>query len=323
MGRACGTVLICLRALRAGRRRDRFIPAVGGGAVKLRWPIVLLVLSAAAACGRARQEGPDERLTVMASILPLADFVRQIGGERVRVDVLVEPGASPHTFELVPSQLRAASKARLLVLNGVGLEYWAERLISAAGNPRLIVVDTSEGLPIIAGDADEPGGNPHIWLSPRNAMHQVRKIRDALMRCDPGGAPTYEANSARYLDLLEMLDREIAREAAGFTHREFVAFHAAWAYFARDYGLKEAGVIERRPGQEPSPEDIAAIVRLVRSSGARAIFAEPQFSAKIAEAIAEEAGARVLFLNPLGIPPDYGYLDTMRYNLRQIAEALR
>jgi zinc transport system substrate-binding protein len=285
--------------------------------------IPLLLLSLAAGCSRSPSAGPDGRFPVIASILPLADFVREVGGDRVRVEVLVQPGASPHTYELVPSQLQAASRARLLVLNDVGLEFWADQLISAAANPRLTVVNASEGLSVIAGDPDEPGGNPHVWLSPRNAMHQVRVIRDALIKSDPDGSQIYQSNAARYLDRLDALDHEIRKEAATFAHRKFVAFHAAWAYFARDYGLEEAGVIERRPGQEPSPEDIASIVQLVRSIHARAIFAEPQFSPKAAEAIAEEAGAQVLLLNPLGLPPDYRYLELMRYNLHEIAKALK
>jgi zinc transport system substrate-binding protein len=283
----------------------------------------LLLSLAAGNCGRPPVENPDGRFSVIASILPLADFAREIGGDRVRVEVLVQPGASPHTYELVPSQLQAASRARLLVLNDIGLEFWRDGLISAADNPRLTVVNASEGLSIIAGDDDEPGGNPHVWLSPRNAMHQVRMIRDALVKSDPDGSQIYQSNATKYLGQLDTLDHEIRKEVGTFAHRKFVAFHAAWAYFARDYGLEEADVIERRPGQEPSPEDIASIVQLVRSIHAQAIFAEPQFSPKAVEVIAEEAGAQVLFLNPLGLPPDYKYLDLMRYNLQEFAKALK
>jgi ABC-type Zn uptake system ZnuABC Zn-binding protein ZnuA len=276
------------------------------------------------ACSRAPEKSPaGERTLALASILPLADFTRQVGGDRVTVEALVPPGASPHTYELLPSQLRSLSRARLLVLNGVGLEFWADRVVSAADNPNLLVVRTSDGLSIIEGDPDEPGGNPHVWLSPRCAMHQVRMIRDGLIKADPAGTAAYEANARDYLHQLSLLDEEIRGEVATFSSRRFIAFHAAWAYFARDYGLDEAGVIEHRPGQEPSPEKIASIVRTVRSIRARAIFAEPQFSPKAAEAIAEETGTRVLFLNPLGSPPDYRYLEMMRANLKVMAEALK
>ena len=142
-----------------------------------------------AACGRQAEYGKqDTRLPVVASILPLADFARQVGGDHVQVEVLVPAGASPHTYELTPAQLKAVTRARVLVLNGVGLEFWADKVISSADNPNLIVVTASEGMKIISGDADEPGGNPHTWLSPRKAMIQVEKIREAFTRADPAGA---------------------------------------------------------------------------------------------------------------------------------------
>lgn len=271
----------------------------------------------------ARGADAGGRLLVAASILPLADFARQVGGERTEVETLVPPGASPHTYELTPAQLKLVGRARVLVLNGVGLEFWADKMISAAHNPKLIVVRTAEGLIILGGDADEPGGNPHVWLSPVNAIHQVAMIRDALIRADPAGTDTYRANAARYSDELRALDREIRDSVARFSQRKFITFHAAWAYFARDYGLEQAAVIERAPGREPSPAEIAGIIRTAKAIGAKAIFAEPQFSPKAAQVIAEESGAKVLLLNALGQPPSYSYLDLMHYNLAQLNKALR
>jgi ABC-type Zn uptake system ZnuABC Zn-binding protein ZnuA len=154
-------------------------------------------------------------------------------------------------------------------------------------------------------------------------MHQVEMIRDALIDADAEGEPVYRANADRYLGELAALDGEIRETAAGFSGCQFIAFHSAWVYFARDYGLEQAAVVERTPGAEPSPAEIVEIVKTARAIGAKAIFAEPQFSPKAAEVIAEESGAQVLFLNPLGLPPDYHYLDLMRYNLGEMAKALK
>jgi zinc transport system substrate-binding protein len=271
----------------------------------------------------ARGADAGNKLLVAASILPLADFARQVGGDRTDVETLVPPGASPHTYELTPAQLELVSHARVLVLIGVGLEFWADKMISAAHNPQLFVVRTAEGLNILASDADDPGGNPHVWLSPVNAIHQVDMIRDALMRTDPAGSDTYRANAARYIGELRALDKEIRSTVATFSQRKFIAFHAAWVYFARDYGLQEVAVVESTPGREPSPADIAGIIRTAKAIGAKAIFAEPQFSQKAAQVIAEESGAKVLLLNALGQPPSYRYLDLMQYNLAQMSRALR
>jgi zinc transport system substrate-binding protein len=274
-------------------------------------------------CGGPGEVNQDTRMQVVASILPLADFARQVGGDRVRVEVLVPAGASPHTYELTPAQLKAVSRAGVLILNGVGLEFWADSVISAAGNPKLAVVTASQGIKILAGDEDSPGGNPHTWLSPKNAMLQVEMIRAAFAKADPVNTEIYRGNADRFQQKLRDLDQDIRNAVAGFSSRRFISFHSAWPYFAVDYGLEEAATVESRPGQEPSPAEVADIVRKIKEIKARAIFAEPQFSAKAAEAIAGECGARVLMLNPLGQPPDYTYLETMRYNLNQMSQALR
>lgn len=271
-----------------------------------------------------------EQLVVAASIAPLADFVRHVGGERVEVITLVPPGASPHTYELKPSQVVSVARARLLVLNGAGLEYWADKLVNAADNPRLEVVDTSEGLPLIdSGDDDdhkhgEHGGNPHVWLDVRQAMIQVQRIRNALGRIDPDRSEEYQTNAARYLATLETLDREIAHETAGWRTKDFIAFHPAWIYFARRYGLTQAAVVEASPGREPSPVEIARVVETVKRLKAGAVFAEAQFSPKAAEAIARESGVRVILLDPLGAEqPDFDYAALLRQNVARMGEVMR
>ncbi len=287
--------------------------------------IALLGIVTLSSCA-PQPSAPSDKVLVAASIAPLADFVRQVGGDRVEVELLVPPGASPHTYELRPSQLRMLSRAHLLVLNGVGLEYWSDKVVEASGNPDLLVVDTSVGLEILAAgehEGHQAVGNPHVWLSPLNAIHQVERIRDALSQVDPDGAAVYGANAERYIAELRGLHAEFLRRSDAFSRRQIVTFHAAWEYFARDYGLEVAAVVETTPGREPSPADIAVVVETVKRIGARAIFAEPQFSPKAAEVIAAESGAQVLFLNPLGFPPDYSYLEMMRANFREIEQALK
>ena len=288
------------------------------------WLWLMSVVVSACAGGVEPSPTADGWLLVAASIAPLADFACQVGDDRVQVITLVPPGASPHTYELTPSQVEQVAMAHLLVLNGVGLEYWADKLAQSADNPNLIVVDTSQGIEVLAGTAGGPGGNPHIWLDPENAIVQVGHIRDALIRADPTHADDYRANAERYIAELQALDQEIANEVATWSNRQFIAFHPAWVYFARRYGLVQAAVIEESPGREPSPADMMQIVDTAKRIGAKAIFAEPQFSPKTARTIAEESGAQVLFLDPLGSSlDDPSYLSLMRYNVAQMAKALR
>ena len=259
---------------------------------------------------------------VAVSIEPLADFVRQVGAADVDIVTLVPPGASPHTYELKPSQVAQVSRARLLILIGAGLEYWADNLVKAVASPDLQVIDTSKGIPLIG--AGRAGANPHIWLDVRQAMIQVKAIEAGLIQVDAARVEAYRSRAASYLNKLASLDEEISREVKSWKSKEFIAFHPAWVYFARRYGLKQAAVIEQSPGREPSPAALARIVETAKRIGARAIFAEPQFSSKAADTIAQETRARVLFLDPLGSSlSDRSYISMMRYNVAQIAKALK
>jgi len=270
---------------------------------------------------------------VAASILPLADFVRQVGGPEVEVELLVPPGASVHTYEPTPAQVEFLARARLLVINGVELEFWAGDVVDAAGNAELLVVDTSKGIKIIEEEEahregekehEYAGGNPHIWLNPLNAVIQMEHIRDALIHVDPEHKELYTQNAARFRSELKALDEEIRAEVSTWRGREFVAFHSAYIYFARRYGLKQVAVIEEFPGKEPNPQQLAHIIEETRELEAKAIFSEPQLPAKAAHTIAEEAGKTVVTLDPLGGGEGRAtYLELMRHNLGQMAKALK
>lgn len=290
-----------------------------------RWTTLILSLSLIlAACSASKPAATRGRILVAASIVPLANFSQQVGGDHVQVVTLIPPGASPHTYELTPSQVEQVAKARLLVLNGVELEYWADKLVQSAGNPNLIVVDTSQDIEILDRGASEPSGNPHIWLNPENAIVQVGHIRDALIQADSAHTDDYRSNAEEYTAELRALDGEIANEVASWSNRQFIAFHPAWVYFAQRYDLMQAAVIEESPGREPSPAEVAQIIETAKRIGAKAVFAEPQFSSKAAQTIAEEGDAQVFFLDPLGSSlDDPNYLGLMRHNVAQMARALR
>jgi ABC-type Zn uptake system ZnuABC Zn-binding protein ZnuA len=264
----------------------------------------------------------------------------------VTVTVLVPPGASPHVFEPSPTAVAKATKAKVFVYVGAGLDPWAERLLKAQKSPGQAVVEAVAGIPLIqdveADKHDEHGarkpgeaehhhhhhheaGNPHIWLDPLLAQDICRRIAQALIQVDPEHKQAYEANLAQYERELEDLDRDIKETVATFRQRDYVCFHPAYTYFSRRYGLKEVGVIEAAPGREPSPGHLQKIIAAIKSTGVKAVFAEPQFSPRVAEVIAKEAGVKVLFIDPLGGPPPYGsdYIKLMRHNLTVLAQALK
>jgi zinc transport system substrate-binding protein len=294
--------------------------------------VVMAALFGGIACERQESSG---KLTVVATIFPLADFVKNVAGDKVEVVTLLRPGDSPHTYEPTSRDMKAVARATLLVVNGAGLDFWVEKLKSAASD-NLAVVDTSrileeEGL-LLSGDedddeADDQGGtNPHFWLDPVLAQTQVEAIAAALVAADPGNKNSYLGNTADYIAELKSLDAEIKNETQSFSIREFISFHASWTYFARRYNLVEAAVIEEAPGKEPTTKEQMRIIDLVKELNVKAIFAEPQFSTKVADTIADGSGAKVLLLDPIGGPGLEGrdsYIALMRYDVGQMGEAMK
>ncbi|HSV30771.1 MAG TPA: metal ABC transporter substrate-binding protein [Atribacteraceae bacterium] len=273
-------------------------------------------------------------LDVVASIAPLADMVYQVGGGRVAVHQIVPSGASPHTYEPIPSDLVSLSRADALFMIGLGYEKFIDPLIQEAGT-RIPVFEVNEGIPVIYDEKDHhhsqddekdhhhSQGNPHIWLSLRNAQLMVEQIAEILGTLDPEGKAQYLQNAQEYQKELASLDEWFTEKSLTFTSREFVAAHAAWPYLAKDYGLHQAGSIERFPGREPTPREIRDLIESIQATGIRVVFAEPQLSQKAAVVLAEEAGVKMAILDPLGSFPDKPYLTIMRKNLETIAEVLR
>ena len=267
-----------------------------------------------------------EKIKVIASIAPLADFVKQVGGENIEVKVLLPPGASPHTFEPTPRAIREVSDAGIFIKIGAGFEFWAEKILAASGNKKLIIIDSSSGILLIK-DPHSHGtstGDPHIWLDPLIAITVVSKIEGALIKADPGNAEYYKKNSVRYREQLSHLDREIYAKTRTLRIKEYVTFHPAWNYFSKRYGLHVAGVIEESPGKEPGPKHIAKIISDIKRIGSRVVFVEPQFNPKVAEVIARESGAKVLYLDPIGgAKGRETYIDLMRYNISVIERVMK
>ena len=311
---------------------------------RLTWRQVLPLVLLGCCClarpaGLAHAATPAGQLQVAATILPLGDFCRKIGGDLVRVQVLIPPGASPHAFEPAPSVMARASQARVFVYIGAGLEPWATKLLRSRGPDNLVVVEAARGIPLLgmaphghgphpagAGDHDDHlAGNPHIWLDPVLAQEICRKIASAFMQADPGHRGQYEANLNTYVAALAELNLEIEAKVRTWRLRDFIAFHPSFAYFARRYNLHEVGTIEEAPGREPTPRHLQDLVAAIRGYGIKVVFAEPQLNPRVAEVIAQEAGVKVLRLDPMGGAPPYGsdYLLMMRANLAALDQALR
>lgn len=281
----------------------------------------------------------EGKMAVVASIFPLADIAREVGGEKVGVQTLLPSGASPHTFEQAPGKIRSLSEAKVFFMVGFGLEFWARKMVTSAANPSILVVDMSKAISaeeiIKEMEKGEEGHkdlshkdisiNTHFWLDPVLAKKMASVVSDTYQRLDPANKSYYAEREAKFQAGLDALHREISDRVARFKYKSFVSFHAAWSYFAKRYGLVQAGVIEEFPGKEPTPAKIAELVRIIKKSGARVVFAEPQFNPSIARALASEAGVKLLTLDPLGgedIPDRSSYIKLMRYNLNAMERSL-
>lgn len=242
----------------------------------------------------------DERLRIVVSILPQADFVKNVGGDKVKVTVMVPPGASPHTYEPTPSQLREISKAKMYfkVGSGVGFEQvWMDKI--RAMNPDMVIIDGSEGI-------TKRGKDPHIWNSPINAKKMVENFYNGLIQVDPANADEYTRNKDNYLRKLDDLDGYIHERLDGFTNRVFMIYHPAFGYFAEEYNLTQIAIEHK--GKEPTPQVIQACIDKAKEYNLSYVYVAPQFATEHAETIAHEIDGQTVFIDPL----PRSYIPNMR-----------
>ncbi|MGD0849906.1 metal ABC transporter solute-binding protein, Zn/Mn family, partial [Bradyrhizobium sp.] len=234
--------------------------------LQLLW-LICLVLVTSAVPLRAQ-----ERLNVVASFSILGDFVRNVGGERVSVTTLVGPDGDVHVYTPAPADAKKIAEAKLLVINGFGLEGWLPRLLQAAGSKAPIITATKGIAPLKLGsDAD-----PHAWQSVANAKIYVANIRDALVAADPADAEIFRANAENYLRQLDALDRDVRQAVAQIplAHRKVISTHDAFGYFAAGYGIDFIAPLGVSTESEASARDIAGIITQIRNSGIPAVFLE-------------------------------------------------
>jgi ABC-type Zn uptake system ZnuABC Zn-binding protein ZnuA len=290
-----------------------------------------VVLSACATTGGGA--GTGSALDVVATTPVVADFVRNVGGDRVHVDQILRPGVDPHDYEPSPADIQAIADADVVVENGVGLEHWLDGTVSSAGfdGP---VVDTSRGVAVRKGKDVGGDGDPHIWHDPRNAVVMVAGIEAALAAQDPAGAATYRANAAAYTRKLTALDTEDQAKIASIpaAQRQLVTDHDAFGYYCARYGITVVGSIipSFDSSAELSGARLADLVTRIRQTGVRAVFSESSLPPRTAETVAREAGVQVvggensLFADGLGPldSPGGTYLGAERHNTDTIVKAL-
>jgi zinc/manganese transport system substrate-binding protein len=286
------------------------------------WRLLLVYLALLTSTLPARAQ---DRLHVVASFSILADFIRNVGGDRVSVTTLVGRDGDVHVYTPAPADARKIADAKLLVINGLGLEGWLPRLLQASGSKAPIISATKGIAPLKSGsDAD-----PHAWQSVANAKIYVSDISDALVAADPADAGLFRANERAYLAKLDALDREVRDAVAQIpqSRRKVISTHDAFGYFAAAYGIEFVAPLGVSTEAEASARDIADIITQIRAGKIPAVFLENISDPRLIRRISAETGARVggtLYSDSLtgekGEAPTY--IDMVRHNIKALTSAL-
>ena len=300
---------------------------------------VVLVSAIAFSLGSCAANTPatnsaSKQLQVVTTFIPITDFTKAVAGNRAQVTQLLPTNVGPHDFQAKPEDAHKLAKADVLIENGLRMEAFLDDLVKNAGNSNLKIIDSSKGVQTISTAAFEGKKqdqakqielNPHIWLDPKRAIHQVENIRDGLIAADPAGKEVYTANAAAYIAKLQQLDREFTQKLQPFVGKTFVTYHDFAPYFAQSYHLK-AQFLVGIPEENASPADVKRVIDAAKNSKLKTLLTEPQAAGNPFSALAKDLSVQVGNFDPMetasaeGVQPDY-YFTVMRQNLTNLETA--
>lgn len=293
------------------------------------FPVLALASLLLAACTSV-PAASSGGIKVVASTTIVGDVVRQVGGDLIDLSVLFPIGADPHTFDPRPKDLSAISDAAVIFISGLGLEESLQPALDA--NAAGTVVSVSDGIDLrgLEGGGGE-GSDPHTWTDPNNVIVWTQNIAAALTQADPANADTYQANAESYITSLRDLDAWIRSETEKISpdRRKLVTDHRAFGYFADEYGFEQIGALvgSFSTNASPSAQEIAALEDLIHAQNAPAVFVGVTVNPALAEQVARDTGAKLVFLYTGSLSDPGGgadsYLKFMRYNVGAIVEALK
>ena len=285
---------------------------------------LLLVTFFVTGCGK---NSDDDKLKIVTSFYPMYLDAINIAGNVPGVEVtnLTAPQTGClHDYQLTTEDMKKLERADIFIVNGLGMENFLDKVTDA--NKDLKIIDASHSDEIyVLKDGDEV--NPHVWVSVTYAIQQVKTISSKLCELDPDHADAYKRNTLEYSEKLTNLRDEMHFALDNLPNKDIVTFHEAFPYFAAQFKLNIAGVIEREPGTEPTPQELADTIKIVNSLPVKVLFTEPQYSQKAAETIARETGAEIFTLDPVttgeAVPENAdGYINAMEQNMLTLVKAL-
>jgi zinc transport system substrate-binding protein len=310
------------------------------------WLLLLLIIISTILGGCWKEQNTEEtQLQVVATIYPLAEFARQVGGEKVKVTQLLPVNAEPHHWEPSPRDLAKLQQSQIFIFNGAGLEPWVNHLLPSLRKKGIRIIEASKGLDLMTFAEEEELGllfyigsikkapgreapDPHIWLDPIFAKKIVLQICEEFQAVDPANAEYYDKRAKRYASNLDQLHQQYSTTLSNLSNRDLVVTHAAFGYLARRYNLRQIPILGSTPAQEPDAATLKEIINFCREHKVKTIFFESLVSPKAAKTIASEIGAQTLVLNPIGgltaeeEKQGTDYLQLMKRNLINLKKGL-
>ncbi len=266
-----------------------------------------------------------ERPSYVATIPPLAAILREVVGERGEVISLLQPGASPHTYDPRPSDVKAVEGAMGFFYAQKNLDAWALSFQQTNAVEAFELVPEKLRRTMTAhehGGHGEDAADGHFWTSPLTVRAMLPELAARLSELDPEGAVAYEANAERFAAELTALNDEVSAMLKPYASEHLLLVHPSFLYFMSDYGLELAGAVEPSPGKEPTPKSLARLIEVARERDVKAIFTEPQLPKGPVRVLAEETGLPIYVLDPLGgAPGRETYAELIRYNAKILVKA--
>lgn len=316
--------------------------AIGGG---LAATIIGIIILAQSGSSSTPTEFPSQetmmpqqqssKIKIIASFYPLYEFSKNIAGEKAEVSVFTPIGIEPHDWEPSTGDLITLKESNVFVYNGGGMEPFVDKIIDSGEYSNVLFVETTHGFDLITSDHDESDHeehdsvyDPHIWLDPMSAKEQVVLIKDALLKVDADNAQYYEDNANAYSIKLDELDSKIRTELSNCKKNTIVPFHNAFTYFGNRYGIEIHSLSGIVPESEATASELKELVDYIKENQVNVVFAEELVDPKLAQVLADEAGAQILLLSPLeGVSQDElvagtSYIAKMEENLKNIKTAL-
>lgn len=285
--------------------------------------IFTLIVGVFSLIGCSYTPSSTEKLQIVTSFYPLYYFTSQITGTKAEVINITPAGVEPHDFEPTARDIAHIQDSKLLVVNGLGFEPWADKVTAEVEKKGVKVVNSGRTLEQLGAHSD-----PHIWLNPFFALTQVVMIREALIEIDPAHKDIYQQNADNLFKNLSELDTEYRAGLSGCQRKTIITSHAAFGHLAREYGLEQKSIAGLSPDAEPSARELAELAKFAKDNQVKYIFFESLVSPKLAETLAHETGAQTLVLNPLeGLTDEEmkegkDYFSVMRENLKNLRIAL-